>query len=263
MSTKSTVKNFPINSLDEYIKRVSEYDRGMLFRGVSNIEYEPIPSIGRIKNKDQIGNALRSEYNMLTNFREKSVSYKESQTTIKLAVLAQHHGLPTRLLDWTTNSLVALFFAVRSNYDKDSMVYIFFPQFFTFEQYIDYGEYIYGCNEDISQEFRSSCGKDILDKNESVFIDYQQYILKQRGSDVYCFQPSCVSDRMHAQSSVFTFHPYPFSPLKEGIQATIKIPKDVKKRLLYDLEKNGIHEFSMLPGLDGLCLWLRQVYSIN
>lgn len=263
MSTKSTVKNFPINSLDEYIKKVSEYDRGMLFRGVSNIEYEPIPSIGRIKDKDQIGNALRSEYSMLTNFREKSVSYKESQTTIKLAVLAQHHGLPTRLLDWTTNSLVALFFAVRSNYDKDSMVYIFFPRLFTFEQNIDYGEYIYGCNEDMSQKFRSSCGKDILDKNESVFIDYQQYILKQRGSDVYCFQPSCVSDRMHAQSSVFTFHTYPFSPLKEGIQATIKISKDIKKRLLYDLEKNGIHEFSMLPGLDGLCQWLRQVYSIN
>lgn len=263
MSTKSTVENVRINSLDEYIKKVSEYNRGMLFRGVSNIEYKPIPSIGRIKDKDQMGEALHSEYCMLTDFREKSVSYKESQTTIKLAVLAQHHGLPTRLLDWTTNSLVALFFAIRSNYDKDSLVYIFFPKEFTFEQKIDYETFVYSCNEDISQEFRSHRGKDILDKSDSLFIDYQQFVLKQRGSDVYCFQPSCVSDRMHAQSSVFTFHPYPFSPLKDGIQATITIPKEIKKRLRYDLEKNGIHEFSMLPGLDGLCQWLRQVYAIN
>lgn len=263
MSTESTVENVQINSLDEYIKIVSEYDRGMLFRGVSNAEFEPIPSIGRINGKDQIGKALCHEYCMLTNFREKSASFIDSPNITKLAVLAQHHGLPTRLLDWTSSPLVALFFAVRSNYDRDSLVYAYFTQNFEFEQKINYDKYIYSCNTDMTEEFRASTDKNILNDRTRVLLEYQDYVIRKLGNIVYQFPPTCVSDRMHAQSSIFTFHPSPFSPLRDGIQATITIPKDIKKRLYMNLEILGIHEFSMFPGLDGLCQWLRQVFPIS
>lgn len=263
MSTESTIENITIHSLDEYIKNTAGLARGTLFRGVPDIEYELIPSIGRVNATDQIGKALQHEYHMLTEFREKSASYKESSSIIKLAVLAQHHGLPTRLLDWSINPLVALFFAVHSNYDKDSIIYIYHSKNFTFEQYVNYDIYIYSCNAALSDEFRSQTDTNILNNNSKVFLEYHKFILKKNGNGVCYFFPTCVSDRMHAQSSIFTFHPDPFSSLNTGIQATITIPKGIKKSLLTKLEKNGVHEFSMFPGLDGLCQWLRQVFPIN
>ena len=93
---------------------------GVFFRGQSE-EFEfIIPSIFRdIKY-------IENEYELI---KEAEISYpleiqKIKYQSDKLALM-QHYGLPTRILDITTNALVALYFAVSENKDKDGVVYLF------------------------------------------------------------------------------------------------------------------------------------------
>ncbi|MFR0515161.1 FRG domain-containing protein [Limosilactobacillus mucosae] len=51
--------------------------------------------------------------------------FKDCQNNVDRLALMQHHQLPTRLLDLTTNALIALYFAVEKDNCKDGVVYVF------------------------------------------------------------------------------------------------------------------------------------------
>ena len=93
---------------------------GVFFRGQSE-EFEfIIPSIFRDTKH------IENEHELI---KEAEISYpleiqKMKYQFDKLALM-QHYGLPTRILDITTNALVALYFAVSENKDKDGVVYLF------------------------------------------------------------------------------------------------------------------------------------------
>lgn len=132
-----------ITSLADYVKKVEElysilekedrdnkenmvnnedYDRRELyFRGQDNIEYgNTCPSLFR--------NNKRYEYeaNMINDFIAKYPDlFKDCQNNVDRLALMQHHQLPTRLLDLTTNALIALYFAVEKDNCKDGVVYVF------------------------------------------------------------------------------------------------------------------------------------------
>ena len=112
-----------VNSVNNFFSEIEKYQKNswLKFRGQSNSEWELMPKAGRdnyIKYNDK---AMFESWKR----RAKSMIEKELLSEWDYLAIAQHTGLPTRLLDWTHNPLVACFFACNENYDKDGVVYIY------------------------------------------------------------------------------------------------------------------------------------------
>ena len=88
-----------------------------MFRGHGNKEWRLAPGVYRPDfneacNDDEDAR-LRIEQHLFQDFAILSAALRSGQETpCNLYALQQHHGMPTRLLDWSNNALAALYFAV-------------------------------------------------------------------------------------------------------------------------------------------------------
>jgi len=115
----------------KYLSWINELSDNNVFRGVSDkVNHLLIPSIGRSSMSNY---SLRKEIQMFEQFKLKANIYTKAESDFEWLAIAQHHGLPTRLLDWTYNPLVAAFFAVKDNSDNmDARVYTVETNTFSF-----------------------------------------------------------------------------------------------------------------------------------
>src|SRR5262249_6697533 len=110
------MKAHECESFEELLRLVRERyfkeQRGhWIFRGHGDATYQLIPSVGRIKHQSRTRE--KAESSLLAMFRRAAVQHIERPPASdwEWLALAQHHHLPTRLLDWSYNALVALYFA--------------------------------------------------------------------------------------------------------------------------------------------------------
>src|SRR5690349_11458428 len=109
------MKEIVINSFSGLHDVIENYDaRTVIYRGVKSVEFPLMPKVGRIVPPKSNGSREANEKEILRLFKERALRFLDVVPTSDWDWLAlgQQYGLPTRLLDWTENPLVACFFAV-------------------------------------------------------------------------------------------------------------------------------------------------------
>lgn len=215
--------DLPVQTFNKLHSIIQQYDgQRRIFRGVTSTSHLLIPKLGRYKSPS--GSTLeKTEQTMLRLFKEQALPYLsfEPKDNWDWLAIAQHHGLPTRLLDWTRNPLVAAYFAVEKASKQNSLIYAF--------------------------ELPTFIRTDLIDdpfKRERV------------GK----FIPRHITPRITAQTGLFTIHPKPTEPFTSDKIDRIIIKEGFREELKSILYQYGIHRASMFPGLDGLARhieWLR------
>lgn len=209
------VENF--SELDEALNGIS---KTALCRGVSNHEHALLPSLFR---HAEIDAADAREKKMMWVFKTHAKAHfdKSPQNEVEWLTIAQHHGLPTRLLDWSLSPLIACYFAVQSLSPADGAIYVYDVGGFKKEEEID-----------------------LTNLREIVAVF-----------------PSHSTRRVTAQSGVFTIHPTSRMNLETEKIKKIMIRADKKKYFLEKLFKYGVHHATVFPDLDGLSRYVKHLHD--
>lgn len=225
-----------IRTVPQFLIELSAYPNMVwVYRGQADVDWPLVPKAGRADYylaetpASESCDAPPRDICRFNFWRELAIAYSKSlpENDFECLAFAQHYGLATRLLDWSTNPLVSLFFAVDNCSDATGAVYA----------YTSYH-----------------------------MIDPNTAVLGQSGRVLQYRPPPCDS-RVLLQSGVFTYHPEPSVPLEtEGFPVELKVlqpdhgknlmrfiiePKD-KPGLKRKLNEIGVNRKSLFPDLDGL-----------
>lgn len=228
-----------IETLSDLIKFVEDHCscfEYVIFRGQA-MDWPLLPKIARLTFRDDIS-AAEAEKRMLNHLKKRSIPFvnADNRHDWDWLAIAQHHGMATRLLDWSTNPLAALWFTVEKpplNGDY-GVLWVFVP---TLEDYVsDY-------------------------ENVSPFISSRTLV----------FEPRHVNNRIVIQNSIFTVHHFvnnikfaKFENIKryKSQLMKLKIPSERFKNLRMELDRCGINASTIYGDLVGLCKDIEWKHSL-
>jgi hypothetical protein len=222
-------------------------DSSWVFRGMGDTRFGLVPGVGR-GNYD-----LAKERTILEIFERRATEFLDltQMSQWDKMALAQHHGLPTRLLDWTTNPLVAAYFATTSS---PSIV-----------EARKVGSRAKPFNAVPSAEFVSA--RIVAFRVRSRFIvspekDKDPFDRREVGFIL----PRSVATRIVTQGGLFSCHPIPSVAWDEPMlksQHIFDVPGDLRKYFQQRLFYLGIEPQRIMSGLDGVGARLAWQYSAS
>lgn len=293
-----------IDSFDAYLKVVHEefprangnrlYYRGQGKRAEEGFDLKP--SVARYPHLEKLPLAEREykEAEVLETFSNHLLTYVQHrpQTAWEELAIAQHHGLPTRFMDWTTNPLVALYFATRqTEKDKDgvpvdSAVYVLISNP---KRYADLKrgqaaqvkpvgdaatESASPPEDDVYADFSTDDATPVTttvdttppaDSAElSADVGPLELPTPFKISENIIYDPPHVSPRIRAQDGVLLACWQPMQPLDEKDYLEIVIKQAAHEDIRRRLDQYGVFDKQLFPDLDGIAKWLKyRAYEIN
>lgn len=233
-----------------------------IYRGMPDASFDLSTSL--MRNCGKLAKAL--EASMLDNYI-KYASIEDptiADSVWKAMIIGQHHGLPTRLLDWSHSTLVALHFAdTEENMKKldrrDCVVWR-----------IDARE----INARLPENYRR-----VLDEKRSfvfsvrqladIVDDIDQYDRDMADRSLVTVEPPSIDQRIVNQYSFFTILPSGITDLEqylnENTEHTVKyvIDRSLRWDLRDILDQLNMNERMIYPGIDGIAKWIARHYYVR
>ena len=270
---------------DMWTAEIGRHRSPYVFRGVPDEGFSLGTSIGRFVGDSQ---KWHLEPLLLRNFAQYAASeLGEPRSVWHLLSIAQHYGLPTRLLDWSFSPLVAAYFAVATgDTDHDGAIWA-----------VDYRTLHAGL-PDRYQEVLETTETDMLDVHllSNATLEYEQREDLGDGAapvrnlndigriselwrelwapdadrdDEYVmfFRPPAIDDRIVNQSAVFSFQSDPRLVLDRWLAdrpdcyRKIVVPGDRKLEFRDKLDQMNVNHRTLFPGLEGVATGLKQYYQ--
>lgn len=232
-----------VSHLSDYLRYLDGERRGLdltLYRGQRE-DWPLLPTVARPVLDG--GNLMdrESESKMFAAFCREAITFvgNTPDNPWDWIALATHHGLPTRLLNWTKNPLAGLWFAVRQpakDTARPGVVWVFKPE-----------------DADIVRDVSGNPHR--FDRRPSAHSPLEV-------TKTMVFEPRHVTPRIRAQAGVFTVHgcidgESRFAPLENNPDQHDRLTKlfvsaDHFDELRAELLQCGVHDGSLFPDLDGL-----------
>jgi hypothetical protein len=250
---------------------LERYRSPYAFRGLTDSSYPLTTSLLRLNQCWTVDRELEKiEEKLLVGFQMYAPQHTESMATYwDWLFLAQHHGLPTRLLDWTWSPYVALHFATANlglvQADTDAVIWC--------------------VNVRAAHDYLPDGLVDILaDAGTKAFygdkLSRAAHDLRELGSlaqdDFVMFvEPPSIDGRIVNQFALFSVMSTPRGRLDRWLEARagpyatdrfplynkLIIPRHLKWEIRDKLDGANITERMLFPGLDGLAAWIKRHYS--
>ncbi len=263
MITEITIKT--MSELQELVfqqERNDEVHRlrnDYFYRGLSRADYKLETTLTRncgIKEKELEPFLLRN-FAKYASILDPSVNDSEWKSMI----VGQHHGLPTRLLDWTISVPMALHFAVSESSLSDIGKY-------------DCAVWRYDAkeiNELLPKKYKNALKSVIftVKELEELVKGVEEYDSDMGSNAFITIEPPSIDHRIVNQYSFFTIMPLEINNLEEFLDNNTKntVKYIIDKNLRWDirdlLDQWNISERTVFPGLDGLSKWLKRYYYVK
>jgi hypothetical protein len=242
--------------------------RTLLYRGQADASFDLSPSVFR-------NGLLKNEHKMVQKLITRAANdFADIKNHFERLVIMQHYGLPSRLIDVTTNPLVALYFACIDYPDKNGEIIVFFDFLNNHNEMAvrvisALAEY-HGKSEQGMRTFLSEKEFAIAKINTSDLLNIPYLLV----------EPPMNNERIKRQNGAFAIvgirqnaHSYEKEAFdlrdriivaaNEGIERSIIIPKESKKQILKELDVVGINKAFLFPELEHQTAYLKSMYEVK